>query len=304
MFISPWMIGFLVFAAGPVLASLALSFCKWDILTPVQFVGAKNYAKMINDPLVRKSLTNTLYYAAFAIPLGMIGALSTALLLNQKLRAMRLFRTLFYVPSVTAGVATFLLWSWIFNPEIGLLNRALRHEVPWMEFAHGFALKHIPFIAHPPGWLADPAWAMPALIIMSLWGVGGGMLIYLAGLQGIPEELYEAALLDGAGATQKFRFVTIPMLSPTIFFNLITGIIGAFHIFTSAYVATGSDGGPMYASYFYVLHLFLNAFRYWKTGYAAALAWLLFLFVLVLTLIQFRFSKRWVYYESAAMAES
>ena len=295
MFISPWIVGFIVFAAGPVLASLALSFCKWDILTPVQFVGVKNYAKMIHDPLVRKSLTNTLYYAAFAIPLGMVGALSTALLLNQKLRAMRLFRTLFYVPSVTAGVATFLLWSWIFNPEIGLLNRALRHQVPWLEFAQGIAITHIPFIAHPPGWLADPLWAMPALIVMALWGVGSGMLIYLAGLQGIPEELYEAALLDGASATQKFRFVTIPMLSPTIFFSLIMSIIGSFQVFGAAFAMTG--GGPANSTLFYVLYLFQNAMMYFRFGYASAMAWLLFVIILTLTLIQFKLAPRWVHYQ-------
>ena len=294
-FISPWMIGFVCFVAGPVIFSLCLSFCKWDILTPIQFVGVKNYAKMVQDPLIWKSLSNTLYYAVFAIPLGMCGALGTALLLNQKLKAMRLFRTLFYVPAVTSGVATFMLWSWIFNPEIGLLNRALRHEVPWISFAHGLAIKYIPFIANPPKWLADPAWAMPALIIMALWGVGSGMLIYLAGLQGIPEELYEAALLDGANPRQKFWYVTIPMLSPTIFFNLIMSIIGSFQVFGAAFVMTG--GGPANSTLFYVLYLFQNAMQYFRMGYASAMAWLLFVIILSLTLIQFRMSKRWVHYQ-------
>jgi len=319
LFISPWVIGFIFFAAGPVIASLVLSFCRWDVLTSAEFVGIKNYAKMVRDPLIQKSLLNTLYYAAFAIPLGMVGALGTALLLNQKLRGMRLFRTLFYVPSVTAGVATYLLWAWIFNPEIGLLNRVLRHpvfriRVPWPDFSQAgdtlqklftgdmswsvfsnvVNLKFIPIVANPPGWLTDPQWAMPALIIMALWGVGGGMIIYLAGLQGIPEELYEAALLDGAGLVQKFRYVTIPLLSPTIFFNLIMSIIGSFQVFGAAFVMTG--GGPLNATLFYVLYLFQNAFMYFRMGYAAAMAWLLFLIILVLTLIQFKIAPRWVHY--------
>lgn len=295
LFISPWMIGFVCFVVGPVIFSLCLSFCKWDILTPIQFVGLKNYAKMMQDPLIKKSLTNTLYYAVFAIPLGMCGALGTALLLNQKLKCMRLFRTLFYVPAVTSGVATFMLWSWIFNPEIGLLNRALRHQVLWINFAHGLAIKYIPFIANPPKWLADPAWAMPALIVMALWGVGSGMLIYLAGLQGIPEELYEAALLDGANARQKFWYVTIPLLSPTIFFNLIMSIIGSFQVFGAAFVMTG--GGPANSTLFYVLYLFQNAMQYFRMGYASAMAWLLFIIILSLTLFQFKMSKRWVHYQ-------
>ena len=286
MFISPWIIGFIVFAAGPVIASLALSFCKWDILTPVQFVGLKNYAKMTTDPLISKSLVNTIYYASVMIPLSMMGALSTALLLNQKLKAMRLFRTLFYVPSVTAGVATLMLWSLIFHPELGLLNRALRHQIPFL---------NVPFIADPPKWLGDPHWAMPALIIMALWGVGHGMLIYLAGLQGIPEELYEASLLDGANNVQKFKYVTIPLLSPTIFFNLIMSIIGSFQVFNAAFIMTG--GGPMNATTFYVLYLFQNAFQYFRMGYASAMAWLLFIIILVLTLIQFKIAPKWVHYQ-------
>ncbi|MDI6829545.1 MAG: sugar ABC transporter permease, partial [Armatimonadota bacterium] len=225
----------------------------------------------------------------------MCGALGTALLLNQKLKGMRLFRTLFYVPSVTAGVATYLLWSWIFNPELGLLNRALRHQIWWLDFSNGIHFKLVPLVANPPKWLADPHWAMPALIIMSLWSVGGGMLIYLAGLQGIPEELYEAATIDGANTVQKFCHVTIPMLSPTIFFNLIMSIIGAFQVFGAAFIMTG--GGPMNATLFYVLYLFQNAFMYFRMGYASAMAWLLFIIILTLTLIQFRLSKRWVHYQ-------
>ena len=320
LFISPWVLGFIFFVAGPLIASLVLSFCRWDILTPAEFVGLKNYAKMARDPLIQKSLVNTLYYASFAIPLSMAGALGTALLLNQKLRGMRLFRTLFYVPSVTAGVATFLLWSWIFNPEIGLLNRALRHpvfsiKVPWPDFSQtgeslrslfggdaswaAFSnilnLKLTPIVANPPGWLTDPHWAMPALIIMAIWGLGAGMIIYLAGLQGIPEELYEASILDGASSVQNFRYVTIPLLSPTIFFHLIISIVGSFQVFGAAFIMTG--GGPLNATLFYVLYLFQNAFMYFRMGYAAAMAWLLFLIILVLTLIQFKIAPRWVHYQ-------
>ncbi len=278
LFISPWLIGFLVFTLGPLVASIFISLSKWDIFSAPQFVGFENYIAMFRDPLFKKSLWNTFYYSIFSIPLGMAGGLALALLLNQKVKGLPIFRTIFYLPSVTSGVAVALLWKWIFNPEFGIANAILNF--------FGF-----------PGlqWLNSPTWAMPALIIMSLWGVGGGMLIYLAGLQGIPRQLYEAAELDGAGSWACFINITLPMLTPTLFFQLITGIIGSFQIFTQAFVMT--NGGPVNATLFYVLYLYRNAFQWWKMGYASALAWFLFVVILILTLIQFRLSKRWVHYD-------
>ena len=278
LFILPWLVGFLIFTFGPLVASIFLSLSKWDIFSEPEFIGMANYAKMFGDPLFKKSLWNTFYYTIFSIPLGMAGGLSLALLLNQKVKGLPIFRTLFYLPSVTSGVAVALLWKWIFNPEFGIANAILG----W------FGLPALQ-------WLSSPNWAMPALIIMSLWGVGGGMLIYLAGLQGIPAQLYEAAELDGAGTWSCFINITLPMLSPTLFFQLITGIIGSFQIFTQAFVMT--NGGPVNATLFYVLYLYRNAFQWWKMGYASALAWFLFIVILLLTLLQFKLSKRWVNYD-------
>jgi multiple sugar transport system permease protein len=291
--ISPFIIGFLLFAAGPVIASLILSFYKWDIISAPQFVGFKNYAKMMNDPMIALSLQKTLYFAILSIPTGMIGALFLALLLNQKLRGMRFYRTAFYVPSITSGVATLLLWSWLFHPNLGAINKFLYMiQLPWISEG---TFKMVHLIPNPPLWFGDPNWAMPALIIMNLWGVGGGMIIYLAGLQGIPEQLYEASLLDGASNWQKFRHVTLPMLSPTIFFNLIMSIIGSFQVFNAAFIMT--RGGPSNATMFYALYLFNNAFIFFRMGYASAMAWLLFIIILIITLIQFKAAPKWVYYE-------
>jgi multiple sugar transport system permease protein len=278
LFISPWLIGFLIFTLGPLIASIFLSLSKWDIFADPQFVGLQNYSKMLVDPLFKKSLWNTFYYAIFSIPLGMAGGLSLALLLNQKVKGLPIFRTIFYLPSVTSGVAVALLWKWIFNPEFGIANMILN----W------FGLPSLQ-------WLSSPHWAMPALIIMSLWGIGGGMLIYLAGLQGIPQQLYEAAELDGAGSWSCFINITLPMLSPTLFFQLIMGIIGSFQVFTQVYVMT--QGGPANATLVYVLYLYQNAFQWWKMGYASALAWVLFAIVMVFTLIQFKLAPHWVHYD-------
>lgn len=278
LFISPWIVGFLIFTFGPLIASIFLSFTKWDIFTAPEFVGMANYTKLFADPLFKKSLYNTFYYAIFSIPLGMAGGLYLAILLNQKVKGLPIFRTLFYLPSVTSGVAVALLWKWIFNPEFGIANLILN----W------FGLPSLQ-------WLSSSQWSMPALIIMSLWGIGGGMLIYLAGLQGIPQQLYEAAELDGAGWWSCFFKITLPMLSPTLFFQLIMGIIGSFQVFTQVYVMT--QGGPANATLVYVLYLYQNAFQWWKMGYASALAWVLFAIVLIFTLIQFKLAPRWVNYD-------
>jgi multiple sugar transport system permease protein len=279
VFIAPWLIGFLVFTAGPMVTSLWLSFHKYD-LQSMQFVGAENYRRLLFvDPLFWKSLTNTIKYAIFSIPLGIVGSLALALLLNQKVRGIPLFRTLFYLPSLVPAVASALLWQWIFNTDNGILNLGLG----WLG---------LPAVQ----WLQDENWALPAFVLMSLWGIGGGrMVIFLAGLQGISDTYYEAARIDGASAWQQFRNVTLPLLSPVMFFNLILGLIGAFQVFTSAYIMTG--GGPNNATLFYALYLFRNAFEYFKLGKASALAWLLFLLLIVLTAIQFRMSKKWVFYE-------
>ncbi|MGQ9629202.1 MAG: carbohydrate ABC transporter permease [bacterium] len=280
LFIMPWLLGFLFFVAGPMIASFTMTFVKWGIVDKPQWVGFKNFRTMFtDDPLFWKSLYNTVYYTVFAVPLGIVASLSIALLLNQGVRGLSFYRLLYYVPAVTSGVATAILWIWLFNPNIGLLNYVLGKVG-----IHGIR------------WIADPAWSKPALIIMSLWGSGGGMVIFLAGLKGIPAQLYEAARVDGANAWQSFWWITIPQLTPVIFFNLVMGIIASFQVFTAAYVMT--QGGPMHSTLFYVLYLFQNAFTYFHMGYASALAWILFIIVLIFTLIQFKLSSYWVYYEA------
>lgn len=280
LFLSPWLVGFIVFTFGSTLASLIFSFSKWDIINPARFVGLRNFAELFaNDPRFFKALGNTLYYAAFSIPLAIIGGLAISVLMNQKLRGITAFRAVYYLPAVVSGVATAMLWQFIFNPKTGLLNKAL------MTLGVG----------HLPTWLMDPVWVKPAFIIMSIWGVGGAMMIYLAGLNGISEELYEAAKIDGANSWQRFLKVTLPLLSPTIFYQLIIGTVAAFQFFTPAYIMTG--GGPDDASLFYSLYLFKNAFEWMKMGYASALAWILFAIVLFVTMVNFKVSGKWVYYE-------
>lgn len=281
VFLSPWIIGFIVFIAGPMIASLILSCCRWDMLSPAHWIGLANYREMAHDPMVYKSLANTITYAAMYIPASIIVALVLAILLNQKLPGMRIFRTIFYLPTLTQGVATFVLWSVVFEPEIGLFNRVLR------------PITHL-FGYEPPRWLNDPAWAKPALVIMAVWGVGGMMLIFLAGLQNIPEQLYEAAEIDGAGRWRQFLNVTLPMLSPVIFFNTILTTIASFRVFDAAFVLT--NGGPSKSTLFFVFYLFNQGFVHFNMGYASALAWLLFAIVLVLTVIQVRFGQKWVHY--------
>lgn len=279
LFICPWLIGFLIFTAGPMLSSFVLSLYKYD-LADAKYVGAENYRRLLTqDPLFWKSLSNTVIYTVFTVPLGVIGSLCIALLLNQRVRGLRLFRTLFYLPSVVPAVASALLWQWVFNADNGILNQCLG----W------FGLPNIE-------WLQNEKYTLPAFILMSLWGIGGQrMIIFLAGLQGIPESYYEAARLDGAGVLKQFRHITLPSLSPVMLFNLVLGLVGAFQVFTSSYIMTG--GGPNNASLFYSLYIFRNAFEYFKMGKASALAWILFAILLSFTLLQMALSKRWVYYE-------
>ncbi len=295
LFVFPTVLGLVLWSFGPIMFSVFISLTKWDIVTHPRFVGLRNYGEMLADPLVLKSLWVTAYYTIVSVPLGILAALLVALLLNTKVRGMPVFRTIFYLPSIVPVVATAVLWVWIFNPEYGLLNsvialvnRAANALLGWAGGAPAQLPEHLE-------WLQDEHLVMPALWLMGLWGAGGGMLIYLAGLQGIPKHLYESAELDGAGWWSKFVHVTLPMISPVIFFNLIMGTIGSFQVFIAGYLMTG--GGPKDATLFYVLNLYRNAFHYLKMGYASAQAWVLFVIILVLTLLMFRTAGKKVYYE-------
>jgi len=277
--ISPWIIGFIVFTLGPMVASFYFSFTDYSIAKSPNWVGFANFLEMFfKDYRFWHSLKVTLTYAIFAIPMGLILGLLLALLLNTNVPGISLWRTLYYTPSVVSGVAVAILWAYLFNPQYGLIN--------WM-----LSLINI----KGPGWLNSPDWALWALIIMSLWGVGGGMIIYLAGLQGIPTTLYEAAEVDGATKIRQFFSITLPLITPVLFYNMVIGIISTFQIFTQVYVMTA--GGPVESTLFYNLYLYNNAFRYQRMGYASALAWILFIIVLVMTLLVFRSSAMWVYYE-------
>jgi multiple sugar transport system permease protein len=277
--ISPWIIGFIIFTLGPMVASLIFSFTDYSIVTSPSWVGFKNFLEIFTDDYrFWLSLRVTFKYAIFAIPMGLVIGLLLALLLNTKVPGISIWRTVYYTPSVISGVAVAILWAYLFNPQYGLIN--------WL-----LSLINI----KGPGWLNSPDWALWALIIMSIWGVGGGMIIYLAGLQGIPTALYEAAEVDGAGKIRQFFAITLPMITPVLFYNLVIGIISTFQIFTTVYVMTA--GGPVESTLFYNLYLYNNAFRYQRMGYASALAWILFIIVLTLTLLVFRSSAMWVYYE-------
>ena len=274
-----WILGFVLFTGGPIVASAVLSFTRYDIVTPPEWIGVQNYTRLFTgDPLFWQSLKVTVIYSVLAIPLGLAASMALALLMNQKVRGIAIWRTLYYLPAVISGVPVALLWMWIFNPQFGIANWAL-------------SLVGI----QGPSWLFDETWVLPAFVIISLWGVGGSMVIYLAGLQGIPTHLYEAAELDGANGWSRFWHVTLPMMSPVIFFNLIIGLINSFQTFTTPFVMT--RGGPDNASLFYGLNLYFNAFQYFKMGYASAMAWILFVIILVLVIVAFKSSSFWVYYE-------
>ena len=289
-FISPWLVGFLVFTAYPMVASLYYSFTNYKVLAPPQWVGLQNYVYALSgkpfgttgDPLFWLSVQRTVTWVVITVPLGIVGSLLAAVLLNRGLRGTNFYRTAFFLPSLTPVVAAALLWTWMLNPRVGVVNAVI-------EGVTGL---------RGPNWLTDIDWALPALAIISLWTAIGGnrMLIFLAGLQGIPPELYEAARVDGAGPLRTWWNITVPLISPAIFFNLVLGIIYSFRVFAFAFVTTG--GGPARATYFYALHLYTMAFSSFDMGYGSALAWLLFVAVLVLTVLNMQLSKRWVYYES------
>ncbi len=285
-FASPWLLGLVLFALGPIIASLGLSLTQYDMLTPARFVGLRNYGDALlgfDQKLFLQSLRVTATYAITSVPLQLIGAFLVALLMNQPVRGIYIFRVIYYLPAVTSGIANAILWKFVFSTHYGILNYFISI---WG--------------GEPVHWLTSTRWALTSLVIMSLWGFGGPMIIYLAGFNSIPQQLYEAAEIDGAGPVARFFNVTIPMVSPVIFFNLIMGIIGSFQVFTSAFTLTA--GGPAYATYLYVLYLYNVAFKDFRMGYACALAWILFVIIAVLTLIAFRTAGSHVYYEGGKIS--
>ncbi len=277
-FIMPFILGFILWFLAPTLVSAWLSITDWNLISAPKIVGLENFKSLFSDKLLAQSIKVTLIYSFVSVPVGLVLGFMLALLMNTKVRGIRLFRTIYYLPSIVPAVANAVLWAWIFNSEFGLLNVILR--------AVG-----IPKV----NWLIDTHTALPAIILMGFWGVGGSMIIYLAGLQGIPEVYYEAAEIDGAGRWSQMWNITIPLMSPVLFFNLIMGIIGSFQVFTVGYLLT--DGGPQNTTLFYVLYLYRVGFRNLEMGYAAALGWLLFFIILVLTMIVFRYIGKNVHYE-------
>jgi len=281
VFMMPAILGMIIFVLGPMVVSLYLSFTEYDLLGAGEWIGLQNYRELFVDSLFWKSLRVSAIYSVVSVPAQLVLALMLAILLNQKMRGVYIFRSIFYLPTVISGVGVAMLWRWMFNPEYGIINNLLAKI--------GIA---------GPTWLSSEQWALPALIITSLWGIGGTMLIYLAGLQGIPQALYEAAEIDGAGAIGRFRFITLPLISHVTFFNLLLGIIGALQVFTEAFVMTG--GGPNNSTLFLAVYLYRNAFDYLKMGYASAVAWVMFAIVMVLTLLVFKSSPFWTYYNDEA----
>ncbi len=313
LFVSPWLIGFSVFLLYPLLASLYYSFCDYSVLHPPVWVGSENYRDLFHDEVFWRTLQNTGLFAALALPMGMFVAISLALMLNAKIKGMTIYRTLFYVPSLVPSASLAMLGLWVFNGQHGVLNAVLEPllrllNVVWVPLAHLLNIGWVPLSSHlpaflqfslgrmaPPGWMSDPAWSKPALLVLGIWGAGNSMVIYLAGLQDVPQALYEAAELDGAGWWAKTRHVTLPMLSPVILFNLIMGIIGTLQVFTLPYIMF-PGGTPARSTYFYTMYLYDNAFVYLKMGYACAMGWIMFLIILGLTFTALKASEKRVHY--------
>ena len=280
LYLSPWIIGFIVFIVGPLIVSLYLSFTKYNVLRPPQVIGLQNYiTAFTKDELFLPSIWRTFYYALLSVPLALIGSLIAALLLNQKLIATSVWRTLYFLPTLTPLIAAALLWRWMLNPDVGLVN---------------YLLKQVGI--QGPGWLSSIQWAIPSLALIGLWNSIGGsrMIIFLAGLQDVPRELLESAEIDGAGAWARFWHVTLPMITPTVFFNLVLGIIFALRTFDIAFIATA--GGPARATWFISIHIYQNAFVSFDMGYASALSWIFFIILFAITYLQFKLSGRWVFY--------
>ncbi len=280
IFMLPVILGLLLFYLGPMIASLYFSFTEYNMLSAAEWVGLENYRDLVDDGIFWKSLRVTVMYSTISVPLGLALSLALALLLNQKFTGVTAFRTIYYLPTVMSGVAVATLWRWIFNTDYGILNLLLEKVG-----------------IRGPAWLVDADWAIWALILTSMWTVGGAMLIFLAGLQSIPGDLYEAAEIDGAGSWNKFRNITLPLISHVTFFNLVLGIIGALQVFTEAFVLTG--GGPNNSTLLLSVYLYRNAFQFLKMGYASAIAWVMFLIVLALTLVVFKSAPMWVHYQES-----
>ncbi|AIE84084.1 carbohydrate ABC transporter permease [Fimbriimonas ginsengisoli] len=281
LFASPWLVGFSVFLAYPLIASMYYSFCDYSVLKPPVPIGFENYRELAGDELFWKALVNTFIYAVMAIPTGMATALILAMLLNAKVKGMAIYRTLFFIPALVPQVSLAVLWLWVLNGEHGVLNVVL-------------AKFHIP----GPNWLTQPAWTKPSMVLMSLWGVGNSILIYLASLQDVPQALLEAADLDGANGWQRTKNVTLPMISPVILFNGIMGLIGSLQIFTVPYIMF-TNGNPARSSYFYTAYLYDSAFKYHKMGYASAMGWIMFIIILILTFVSLKLSDRHVHYQGS-----
>ena len=284
-FISPWFIGFLIFTAGPMAVSLGLSLTEYNIIKPPSFVGLANYQELLTDPKIGLSLGNSFFYALLHVPLTIITALALALLLNRVGRAAGFFRTAFYLPSITPSVAVGTLFLWLLNPRIGLVNKGLA--------VLGIA---------GPGWTTDPNWIKPGIVIMSLWSLGSTVIIILAAVRNVPNELYEAANIDGANGWTQFLRITVPLISGTLFFVLIVNTISSLQIFTEVYTmyfGKQQSGPASSAGLFYNIYLFRQAFEFLRMGYASAMAWLLFVIILILTVIQLRVGNRWIYYEGS-----
>jgi multiple sugar transport system permease protein len=279
LFILPSLLGFVLFLVVPMVASLGISFYDWELLTPPKFVGLKNFANLLTDRVFKEVLVNTVYYTFGLVPLNLVVSLGLALWLNTRLRGLTLFRMAFFLPVVTVTVAVALIWRWMYEPRAGIIDEALRT------------------IGLPgPTWLGDPNWAMPAIILMSVWkGFGYNMVLFLAGLQGIPVTIYEAAMIDGASAWQRFWRITLPLLSPTIFLAVVLTVISSFQVFDQALVMT--NGGPANATNTIVLYIYQNGFQFFRMGYASAIAWVLFGVIFVFTLFQMRLQGQWVQYD-------
>lgn len=291
-FIAPSLIGFTVFMVIPIVLSFYYSLCEYPILGSPAFVGLANYAELfLRDERFWTSIRVTIVYTVIAVPMGIVAAFLLSLLLNMKVKGLAFYRTIFFLPSIVPIVASSVLWIWVFNVDYGILNSLIRgfFNNPLMIAIGLGPIKTV------PGWLASEQWALPALMFMSLWGVGGTMVLYLAGLQDVPVHLYEAAEIDGASAFRKVWHVTVPMMSPVIFFTFVMGLIGTFQYFTQAYIMT--SGGPSNSTLFYALYLYQNAFENYKLGYASAMAWILFVIILAVTLFVFRTTGRYIYYE-------
>ncbi|WP_255452142.1 ABC-type sugar transport system, permease component [Sporosarcina sp. ANT_H38] len=280
LFASPWLIGLILFYAYPLIASIYFSFTDYSILQPGTFIGLNNYKDLFNDQLFWKSIYNTIYFAVYFVPLSIFFGVALAMALNMKVKGMGIYRTIFFLPTLVPHVALAVLWMWLLNPGFGLVN-----EILGVVGISG------------PSWLGSVTWSKPSLILMSLWGIGQPVIIYLAGLSDIPEDFYEAAEVDGANWFQKTFHITLPLLTPVIFFNLVMGVIAAFQQFTLPYTLTQGQGTPANSLTFYVMYLYDNAFKYFKMGYASAMAWILFLIIMILTAIIFASSKRWVHYQ-------